>query len=109
MNPEIAVVGRKDLIGGASSLSSHSAHGSLPHLLPRLPASSLLHLPLFCPLPVLPSSSLISFPCPQQLGPFPSGSRAVVQGPQEVGVGVGGRAMPGSFPPATWTKGCLLA
>lgn len=98
------MVGRKDLIGGASSLGSHSAHVSLPHLLPRLPFFTFLCSALFQP---CPSSFLISPHCPQQLGPFPSGSRAVVQGPQEGGGW--GQAMPGSFPPATWTKGCLLA
>lgn len=68
---EIAVVGRKDLIGGASSLGSHSAHVSLPHLLPRLPffPSS--------PSSVLPSSNPArlhpSFPSPvlSSWAPFP--------------------------------------
>ena len=78
------MVGRKDLIGGASSLGSHSAHVSLPHLLPRLPFFTFLCSALF---QSCPSSSLISPHCPQQLGPFPSGSRAVVQGLQEGGGG----------------------
>lgn len=59
------MVGRKDLIGGASSLGSHSAHVSLPHLLPRLPFFTFLCSALFQP---CPSSFLISPHCPQQLG-----------------------------------------
>lgn len=71
--------GRRDLIGGVSSLSSHSAHISLFHLLPRLPF--LTFFPSHFPLP----SFSISSPCPPQLGPLPPGSRAVVQGPWEGG------------------------
>ena len=65
---EIVVVGREDLIGDASSLGSHSARVSQPHLLPRLPFFPFLCSALF---QACPSSSLISSPCPQQLGPFP--------------------------------------
>ena len=65
---EIVVVGREDLIGDASSLGSHSALVSQPHLLPRLPFFPFLCSALF---QACPSSSLISSPCPQQLGPFP--------------------------------------
>lgn len=57
---EIAVVGREDLIGGASSLGSHSAHVSQPHLLPRLP----FPFPCSALFQACPSSSLISSPCP---------------------------------------------
>lgn len=78
--------GGGDLIGGVSSLGSHSAHISPSHLLPRLPFLTFFpsELPL---LQSCPSSSLVSSPCPQMPGPFPSGSRAVGQGPGE---GVGG-------------------
>lgn len=68
----IGVVKRKDLIGDMSSLSSHSAHVSPPHLRPRL---SFLTFPSDFPLlQSCPPFSFISSPCPQQLGPFPPGS-----------------------------------